>query len=114
MQLEFKIVFAEDKDTKLYPPIRKGVEAVYYYIKLVIYHFLALTLGVFLMALFAVSFAISAFIINWMVNPALQMSLVVLRPVLQFPMKVMVIHFSPLTVHQVKAIRKICPQRWYR
>ena len=114
MQLEFKIVFAEDKDTKLYPPIRKVVEAVYYYFKLITYHFLALTLGVFLMAIFAIINGTIAFTITWMVNPMVQMSLVLFRPALQLPMKVTVITFTPLTAHLVKAIRKICPQSWYR
>ena len=87
---------------------------VYYYTKMAIYHFLVFTIGFPLMLLYALLIAICAFTIAWILSPILQSSLMFLGPIIKMPMRIVVVFFSPVTVHLVKAIRKICPQRWYQ
>ena len=107
-------MFAEDKDTKLHPILRRGFVAAYYYTKMVAYHFLVLTLGFFLMIFYALMISIGAFSVTWCIGPMLQMIMVSMSPFVQVAMKIVVIFCAPCTAHCVKAIRKICPQRWYK
>ena len=113
-QYGFKNIFTEDKDTEIRPLPRKVFEYIFTCVKRACYQFLVFTIGFLLMFVYGLLFAVYSFSVAWIMNPILRSCLLFLGPCIKLPMQIMVMACAPCTDHLVKAIQKICPQRWYR
>ena len=72
LQLEFQDCFREHKSIRTHWAIYKFYNVVFTYIKLFVYNFLVLILGLPLAVLWGIIIAISAFIYTWIWGPALK------------------------------------------
>lgn len=106
-QLDFNACFFEHKSTSTITPVYKVYGYVFEYTKLIIYNILVFVLGVPFAVFWGIIFSLVSFILTWIWNPVLKLSLLLIgvtMPSVTEPLKAL---FGPLVDVQARIFRQI-------